>query len=317
MAGDNRFVTEYFLAQNFTPKSGVTPGSDNTLWMDCDQILARYNVSISGVTTTGKRWPSQNQITSLSSSTTVTINPVYSIGSVTAYTDASVSSSLTITARGVCWSTSANPTISGSKTTNGSGAGSFQANITGLTANTTYYVRAYATDSNGVTTYSNQESFQTKLITVACQFHIVLNNSNFDGLWTHNKSYAFGVGNGGAYVQTLLKTAQPSAFDKITGDSSSWWLAKEGDNVRLEVTAGTPASPYKTPGIAFNITRHKMWYLLSNIEYNSTQIATIMANATSLSLSVVGSQIVTDQFTMHFNEYPSSTYLYLIWDYRE
>lgn len=62
MAGDNRFVTEYFLAQNFTPKSGVTPGSDNTLWMDCDQILARYNVSISGVTTTGKRWPSQNQI---------------------------------------------------------------------------------------------------------------------------------------------------------------------------------------------------------------------------------------------------------------
>ena len=66
MAGDNRFVTEYFLAQNFTPKSGVTPGSNNTLWMDCDQILARYNVSISGVTSTGKRWPSQNQITARS-----------------------------------------------------------------------------------------------------------------------------------------------------------------------------------------------------------------------------------------------------------
>ena len=78
MPGDNRFVTEYFLAQNFTPKSGVTPGSDNTLWMDCDQILARYNVTISGVTSTGKRWPSQNQTTSS------IVAPTY-IGSTYAY----------------------------------------------------------------------------------------------------------------------------------------------------------------------------------------------------------------------------------------
>jgi hypothetical protein len=62
MSGDNRLVTENFLRLNFSPKSGVTPGTNDLLSMDCDQIASRYNVNISGVTTTGKRCPSQNQI---------------------------------------------------------------------------------------------------------------------------------------------------------------------------------------------------------------------------------------------------------------
>ncbi|MDD6184478.1 MAG: FISUMP domain-containing protein, partial [Bacteroidales bacterium] len=66
----------------------------------------------------------------------------------------------TVTARGVCWSTSHNPTVSNSYTTDGSGTGSFTSNLTGLTANTTYYVRAYATNSVG-TTYGNEVSFTT------------------------------------------------------------------------------------------------------------------------------------------------------------
>ena len=65
-----------------------------------------------------------------------------------------------ITARGVCWSTSSNPTVSDSHTSNGSGTGSFTSNITGLTLNTFYYVRAYATNSAG-TMYGNQVSFTT------------------------------------------------------------------------------------------------------------------------------------------------------------
>lgn len=65
MAGDNRFVTENFLRLNFTPNSGVTPGTNDTLWMNCDEILARYNVSISGATSTGLRWPSQNQVVAI------------------------------------------------------------------------------------------------------------------------------------------------------------------------------------------------------------------------------------------------------------
>ena len=50
----------------------------------------------------------------------------------------------TITARGVCYSiTNQTPTTADNKTTDGFGAGSFTSNLTGLTANTLYYVRAY------------------------------------------------------------------------------------------------------------------------------------------------------------------------------
>ncbi|MDD3281432.1 MAG: fibrobacter succinogenes major paralogous domain-containing protein [Bacteroidales bacterium] len=65
-----------------------------------------------------------------------------------------------VTENGVCWSTSKTPTIADNKTTDGSGAGSFTSAISGLTANTTYYVRAYATNSAG-TGYGSAKSFTT------------------------------------------------------------------------------------------------------------------------------------------------------------
>lgn len=65
-----------------------------------------------------------------------------------------------ITVRGICWGTSHNPTTSNSHATSGSGTGSFTVNMTGLVAHTTYYVRAYATNSVG-TEYGNEVSFTT------------------------------------------------------------------------------------------------------------------------------------------------------------
>jgi len=64
----------------------------------------------------------------------------------------------TITERGVCWSTLPDPTISDSKTTNGTGTGTFASLLTGLTAGTTYYIRAYATNSS-FTAYGNEVRF--------------------------------------------------------------------------------------------------------------------------------------------------------------
>jgi hypothetical protein len=52
----------------------------------------------------------------------------------------------TVTARGVCWSTSSNPTIADNITSDGIGTGLFASSLTGLTPATTYYVRAYATN---------------------------------------------------------------------------------------------------------------------------------------------------------------------------
>lgn len=65
-----------------------------------------------------------------------------------------------VTARGICWSTSPNPTISENHLASGTGTGSFTCNITGLSHSTTYYVRAYATNSAG-TSYGEQKTFNT------------------------------------------------------------------------------------------------------------------------------------------------------------
>ena len=65
-----------------------------------------------------------------------------------------------ITARGVCWNTSGSPTTGNSKTTDGTGLGLFTSSMTGLIANTTYYVRAYATNSSG-TSYGDEAILRT------------------------------------------------------------------------------------------------------------------------------------------------------------
>jgi uncharacterized protein (TIGR02145 family) len=64
-----------------------------------------------------------------------------------------------ITARGIVWSTSSSPTVAlTTKTSDGAGVGTYTSSLTGLTANTTYYVRAYATNTSG-TGYGNVISF--------------------------------------------------------------------------------------------------------------------------------------------------------------
>ncbi len=65
-----------------------------------------------------------------------------------------------VTARGVCWSTSANPTLDDTCTSDGTGTGVFTSSITGLTANTQYHVRAYATNLAG-TAFGNDLTFTT------------------------------------------------------------------------------------------------------------------------------------------------------------
>jgi len=66
-----------------------------------------------------------------------------------------------VTERGVCWNITGNPTITDNKLANGNGIGSFISDISGLQGNTTYYVRAYAINSQGVS-YGGEKSFKTK-----------------------------------------------------------------------------------------------------------------------------------------------------------
>lgn len=90
-----------------------------------------------------------------------------------------------VTARGVCWSTSQNPTTSlTTKTSDGSGTGNFTSSITGLSPNTVYYVRAYATNSVG-TSYGTQFTFTTlanlPTVTTASLSNITSTSANGGG----------------------------------------------------------------------------------------------------------------------------------------
>ncbi len=89
---------------------------------------------------------------------TLTTAPLTDISSTGAKSGGNISSDggAAVIARGVVWGTSTNPTIAlTTKTSDGTGTGSFQSAITGLSVNTRYYVRAYATNSAG-TSYGNE-----------------------------------------------------------------------------------------------------------------------------------------------------------------
>ena len=112
-----------------------------------------------------------------------------------------------VTARGVCWSTSSTPTTADSYTNDGSGSGSFTSNITGLAEVTTYYIRAYATNSIG-TSYGEEDIFTTLL-------------ADYDG----NVYNTVHIGNQHWMTENLKVThfADGTAITLVEGDSE--WAA--------------------------------------------------------------------------------------------
>jgi uncharacterized protein (TIGR02145 family) len=120
-----------------------------------------YNIRAYATNSEGTGYGNQLSFTtSQLSIATLTTAPVTGISQTTAVTGGNISfdGGVEITDRGVCWSTNQNPTTDDSKTSDGSGSGTFTSNITGLTGNTVYYVKAYAINAMG-TAYGQQISF--------------------------------------------------------------------------------------------------------------------------------------------------------------
>ena len=147
----NSKTTESGVAGAFTSNlTGLTPGT-------------AYYVRAYATNTIGTGYGNEVSFTTTQVAVPVlTTAEITSITQTTAVSGGSVTSDNggSVTARGVCWSTAQNPTTSDSKTSDAGGTGNFTSNITGLTGNTTYYVRAYATNSAG-TAYGSQVSFTT------------------------------------------------------------------------------------------------------------------------------------------------------------
>jgi hypothetical protein len=145
--------------------SGVAAAEDLTIYTTNGALLTvntGANLQIADCPTT-------ITTTACPSLAVLTTTAVSSITQTTAISGGTISyqGASAISARGICWSTSQNPTLANSFTTNGTGVGTFTSNLTGLTAGTTYYVRAYATNASG-TSYGNEVSFATQ--TLAAQY---------------------------------------------------------------------------------------------------------------------------------------------------
>jgi uncharacterized protein (TIGR02145 family) len=182
-----------------------------------------------------------------------------------------------ITARGVCWSTSQNPTISDNKTSDGSGTGDFTSTLIGLTGNTVYYVRTYGTNNVG-TAYGNQVSFKTVLIIPPIVFNSNLTYgsiSDIDG--NIYKTIQIGTQ---TWMAENLKTSKynnGTTIPLIT-DSNAWQIL----NTPAYCWYNNDAIAYKTPyGALYNWYSVDAvsnggknvcptgWHVPSNAEWNS------------------------------------------------
>ena len=153
---------------------------------------------------------------------TLTTTAASSITDVSAISGGNISNDggATITVRGIVWSTSQNPTLTSNlgSTNDGSSTGSFTSNLTSLTASTTYYVRAYATNSAG-TAYGNQVSFTT----TAGSGGIVTNPGA--GVTFNGHTYSsIELGNGQEWLAENLKTTTYANGDLIPNvtDNAQW-----------------------------------------------------------------------------------------------
>ena len=131
------------------------------------QLATTYHVRAYAVNSVGTAYGEDKEFTTLAVTPAITTREIGTVSWTTA-TSGGINISdggAAITARGICWSTSSGPLATGSHTEDGSGTSAFVSNLTELTPNTVYYVRAYATNIMG-TTYGNELSFRTSPVTV-------------------------------------------------------------------------------------------------------------------------------------------------------
>jgi phosphodiesterase/alkaline phosphatase D-like protein len=163
-------TTSYGLTE-VADQSPVTGSTATAVSRDLTGLLPNttYHYRVVGQNSAGtSNGADMTFFTNASGTATITTEPINSIAGTSARSGGIISSDggFAITQRGVCWSTSPTPTIANSRTTNGSGTGTFTSNMTGLMELTTYYVRAYATNAAG-TAYGQELMFTTNSATVS------------------------------------------------------------------------------------------------------------------------------------------------------
>lgn len=173
------------------------------------------------------------------------VPPVISTTPVSAITTTSAVSGGNVTddggasviSRGVCWDTSDSPVITNNKTSDSEGSGTFTSNLNQLTPNTSYFIRAYATNSAG-TSYGSSVSFKTigdkPTSTSSNASEILTTSATLNGTVNPNSlstTITFEYG-----LTTTYGNTSPATQSPLSGDSNG--------NVTTALTALSPGKIY-------------------------------------------------------------------------
>jgi len=249
------------------PSGSVTNNSGTGAFATFASICLRNNATTPKVEIDEIRvGPTWADVTPLGIQIIITTSAVTAITSTTATGGGNVVSDggSPITARGICWSTSPNPTIAGNHTTESGTIGPFTSNMTGLAPSTTYHVRAYATNVTG-TGYGSDVQFST-----LCEAYAPITN--------------FGASN------TNIMVGQSVNFHDSTRYCPATWNWSFVGGIPMSSTVQNPTGiVYNFPGV-YNVclttsnsygtnTLCKSGYITANGPLNSKMVVTeIMYN---------------------------------------
>ena len=201
-----------------------------------------------------------------------------------------------VTARGICYSTiTANPLTTDSKIVDsGTGNGSYSLTMSGLTANTTYYFRAYATNSTR-TNYSLVSSFRILSTPATPTAATNITSAGITANWTavaSASSYDVKVYQGATLISTTNASGQATNSKAISGlspnTSYTYTITAKGDGVSTLNSAESTASASFTTHLIPTVT-----VTVGTYTYNGSaqgpNIATNTGTGSSYTFSYSGS----------------------------
>lgn len=173
---------------------------------------------------------------SITATSTAPVTPVVSTANATSVTlnsavcggNVEFANQSAIIERGVCYHIATNPTITNSKIVAGTGIGNFTANLTNLSANTQYYVKAYATTSTA-TYYGNEITFKTG-----------------------SQSVSYCESKGGNSSYEWIDLVKFAGINRVSGDDGGYKdmtsmkaSVAKGSTYPIEISAGFSGTAYK------------------------------------------------------------------------
>ncbi|NQU32712.1 MAG: hypothetical protein HQ521_05705 [Bacteroidetes bacterium] len=203
------------------------------------------------------------------------------------------------TQHGVCWNTAGTPSISDDKTEEGSVSttGAFTSDITGLIINTTYYVRAYATNNAG-TSYGTEVNFVTISTPTTQTTDIIFSNVESTQL---GLSWVSGSGSKRAVFITEITNNKTAAApvdgttynpNAIYGNgsqigASGWYCVYNGTGTEVTITGLTPNTNYKAMVCEYNGQAGGEFYNSTTATNNPNSITSVPLSDWAMYLGII------------------------------